>query len=157
MKHHFHLLLASGAILLSSIGSAMAQTAAPPLALPAGAENTPFDNIRSATWDTGDGSYSVHLDEVPAALESGTMQSWCVRVTDAKGKSARNIKLSFTGGMPQHGHGLPSVPATSAGKGKCPYRIDGIEFHMPGVWLIGFDIVNRGGKRHEIRRYVNVN
>lgn len=121
-------------------------------------ENTPFDNIRSATWDTPDGRYSVHLDDTPTVLKSGEVQSWCVRVTDAKGNATRSVKLSFTGGMPHHGHGLPSVPATTTGKNaQCPYRIDGIEFHMPGVWQVGFDIVGRDGKRHAIRRYVNVN
>ncbi|MCA1978442.1 MAG: FixH family protein [Thiobacillus sp.] len=151
MKHPylFSFFLAASAALLPA-ASTLAQT-------PGTVENTPFDNIRSATWDTDDGRYSVHLDEVPAVLKSGELQSWCVRVTDARGKPARNIKLRFTGGMPQHGHGLPSVPATSAGKGKCPYRIDGIEFHMPGVWQIGFDIVGRDGRRQEIRRFVNVN
>lgn len=120
-------------------------------------ESTPFDNIRSAAWDTTDGRYVVHLDDVPTALKSSTMQTWCVRVTDVRGKAVRGIKLDFTGGMPQHGHGLPSVPATTAKRGKCPYRIDGIEFHMPGVWQVGFVITTRSGTRHEIKRFVNVN
>lgn len=120
-------------------------------------ESTPFDNIRSTAWDTADGKYVVHLDDVPTALKSSTMQTWCVRVTDSQGKVARGIKLDFTGGMPQHGHGLPSVPATTVKNGKCPYRIDGIEFHMPGVWQVGFVITTRSGTRHEIKRFVNVN
>ena len=119
-------------------------------------DDTPFDNIQTAAWDTADGRYLVHLDDVPAALKSSTMQTWCVRVTDANGKAVRGIKLDFIGGMPQHGHGLPSVPAVTAKGGKCPYRIDGIEFHMPGVWQVGFVVTTRSGTKHEIKRFVNV-
>lgn len=121
-------------------------------------EGTPvFDIIRSAVWDTEDGQYQVHLDDVPSQLKSGPQPAWCVRVTNSKGQPVRGVKLEFTGGMPQHGHGLPSVPATTAQAGKCPYRIDGIEFHMPGVWQIGFAITSRKGARHQVKHFVNVN
>lgn len=119
-------------------------------------EDTPFDNVRGAAWDTADGRYVVHLDDVPAELKSGAVQTWCVRVNDPNGKSVRGIRLDFIGGMPQHGHGLPAVPATTQKAGKCPYRIDGIEFHMPGVWQVGFTITTRSGSKHEVRRFVNV-
>lgn len=123
-----------------------------------GLDSTVFDNVRGATWETPNGQYAVHLDGVPAALKSGEVQQWCVKVTDAKGKPAAAVKLKFEGGMPQHGHGLPNFPAVSANAKNqtCPYRIDGIEFHMPGVWQIGFELQDRKGAKQAIKRFVNV-
>lgn len=127
-------------------------------ALSVAALDTPLDNIQGAAWDTADERYLIHLDGVPSRLRASESQTWCVRVTDAQGIALPNLKLSFTGGMPQHGHGLPNVPATTRKAGaNCPYRIDGIEFHMPGVWQVGFVIIDSRGQRHEALRYVNVN
>lgn len=117
-----------------------------------------FDNIQGAAWDTSDERYLVHLDKVPAELKSGESHSWCLRVTDMEGTAApAKTRLVFVGGMPQHGHGLPNTPATVRKAQKnCPYRVDGIEFHMPGVWQIGFVITSPKGSKHEVRRLVNV-
>lgn len=117
-----------------------------------------FDNVRGASWETPNGQYVVHLDGVPAALKSGEVQQWCIRVTDTKGKPASSVKLKFEGGMPQHGHGLPNFPAVSANARDtaCPFRINGVEFHMPGVWQIGFELKDRKGSRQSIKRFVNV-
>jgi hypothetical protein len=145
---------AAGLLLFCCALTAQAQSVSPS----SSKLDTPFDNIQGAAWDTAGERYLIHLDGVPPTLRSSESQTWCVRVTDAQGKSLPNLKLSFTGGMPQHGHGLPNVPATTHKRSaQCPYRIDGIEFHMPGVWQVGFVIVDAKGQRHEALRYVNVN
>jgi hypothetical protein len=43
--------------------------------------------------------------------------------------------------MPQHGHGLPTVPQVTKYLGDGFYQVEGLKFHMPGWWVVKFNIV----------------
>ena len=52
-------------------------------------------------------------------------------------------KVFIDGRMPQHRHGMNTEPTVKQlGKGR--YRVDGMRFHMPGRWVIHFDISRDG-------------
>ena len=49
--------------------------------------------------------------------------------------------ITLEGGMPEHDHGLPTSPRMTAELGSGDYRIEGIRFHMSGVWEITATII----------------
>jgi hypothetical protein len=49
-----------------------------------------------------------------------------------------DLVIAVDGGMPAHGHGLPTAPqAIPTGK-PGEFRIDGLKYSMPGEWVLGF-------------------
>ena len=62
--------------------------------------------------------------------------SWIVRVTDSKGVPLSNLSLAIGGGMPGHGHGLPTQPRVTENLGSGRYRISGLLFNMHGDWIL---------------------
>ncbi len=68
------------------------------------------------------------------------MHSWRLRLTDAAGAPIAGAQIEVRGGMPDHDHGLPTRPEVSAESEPGSYLLQGVRFHMPGRWLIEFDI-----------------
>jgi hypothetical protein len=62
------------------------------------------------------------------------MQSVQVTIADASGKPVDGATISIDGGMPEHGHGLPTRPRVSKNLGNGAYQIDGVRFNMGGWW-----------------------
>lgn len=83
--------------------------------------------------------YRVTLVQVPDHKVLGT-ESWLIRITTPDGKPVAGASINVMGGMPEHGHGLPSQPAVQAGAGNGEYRIEGLSFNMPGWWEVSLYI-----------------
>jgi len=67
------------------------------------------------------------------------LQNVRVLVLDATGRPVENAKISVDGGMPEHGHGLPTQPQPrSLGGGM--YDIEGVRFSMGGWWELKLSI-----------------
>jgi hypothetical protein len=49
------------------------------------------------------------------------------------------------GGMPAHGHGLPTKPKVTRALGEGRYQVDGVRFSMPGWWVLSFRIDGAAG------------
>lgn len=88
----------------------------------------------STTRQSRDGLYRVSIVERREPVTLGEYQSWTIRVVDRDGRPISGATLGVGGGMPRHGHGLPSAPKVSAGAAPGEYRLDGLEFSMPGWW-----------------------
>jgi hypothetical protein len=75
-----------------------------------------------------------------ATLEPGKplrprqMQTVRVTVRDAEGRAIDEAQISIDGGMPQHGHGLPTRPRVTRNLGDGIYEIEGVRFNMGGWW-----------------------
>ena len=75
-----------------------------------------------------------------ATLEPGKplrprqMQTVRVTVRDAEGRAIDEAQISIDGGMPQHGHGLPTRPRVTRNLGDGMYEIEGVRFNMGGWW-----------------------
>lgn len=83
--------------------------------------------------------YQVTLVQVPAHQVMHE-ESWLIRITTPDGKPVSGASIHVMGGMPEHGHGLPSQPAVSADNRAGDYRIEGLSFSMPGWWEVSFYI-----------------
>lgn len=82
------------------------------------------------------GLYRVSVQPVDKAARLGDFQSWKLRVETADGRPVSGAVVHVKGGMPQHGHGLPTQPKVIAQAAPGEYRIDGLQFSMPGWWEV---------------------
>ncbi len=79
--------------------------------------------------------------EAPATGPSiGKIHSWTLRLATPDGSPVSHAHIAITGGMPQHGHGLPTQPRVTAEPLPGTYVIDGMKFSMTGWWNLGLDI-----------------
>lgn len=80
----------------------------------------------------------------PAPLNA--MHSWQVRLTAPDGRPVRGARIEVDGGMPQHGHGLPSRPQVTRELADGTYLIEGMKFSMTGWWTLQLSIQSADAK-----------
>jgi hypothetical protein len=73
------------------------------------------------------------------------MHSWRVSLATADGKAVSGAKCAIDGGMPQHGHGLPTQPRVTRELGDGAYQLDGMKFSMSGWWEVKLGIDGPAG------------
>lgn len=79
------------------------------------------------------GRYTATL--TPARqLRPRQMQTVRVTVVDDAGRAVEGAALTIDGGMPQHGHGLPTHPRVTRPLGDGGYEVGGVRFNMGGWW-----------------------
>jgi hypothetical protein len=74
----------------------------------------------------------------PIAIDR--MHSWELKVETPDGRPVTGAQITIDGGMPQHGHGLPTEPAVTQELGGGRYLVGGMKFSMPGWWVVNFHI-----------------
>ena len=82
------------------------------------------------------GIYRVAL--VPPAQPPAINQlhSWKVTLATPDGSPVRGARFAVDGGMPQHGHGLPTQPRVTRELADGTYQLDGMKFSMTGWWEV---------------------
>ena len=90
------------------------------------------------------GSYVATL-EPAKPLRPRQMQTVRVTVRDAEGRAIDDAQISIDGGMPQHGHGLPTRPRVTKNLGEGMYEIEGVRFNMGGWWEFKLAIAGSRG------------
>jgi hypothetical protein len=84
-------------------------------------------------------SFTSRLD--PIVIDR--MHSWELKVETPDGQPVSGAQITIDGGMPQHGHGLPTEPAVTQELGDGRYLVGGMKFSMPGWWIVNFHIKAR--------------
>jgi len=91
------------------------------------------------------GRYVATLD--PARpLRPRQMQTVRITIRDVDGRAIDEAQISIDGGMPQHGHGLPTRPRVTRYLGDGAYEIDGVRFNMGGWWEFTVAIAGSRGE-----------
>lgn len=67
-------------------------------------------------------------------LRPRRMHTLRVAIIDAAGVPVDDATIQIDGGMPQHGHGLPTRPRVTRALGNGLYEIEGVRFNMGGWW-----------------------
>jgi YtkA-like protein len=67
-------------------------------------------------------------------LRPRRMQTVRVAITDTAGTAVDHATIQIDGGMPEHGHGLPTRPRVTHALGNGLYEIEGVRFNMGGWW-----------------------
>lgn len=106
---------------------------------------------RPAATEFGLGPRTSAGGRYVATLEPGKplrprqMQTVRVMVRDAEGRPIDEAQISIDGGMPQHGHGLPTRPRVTRTMGNGIYEIEGVRFNMGGWWEFKLAIAGSRG------------
>lgn len=66
----------------------------------------------------------------------GVFQTWVIELRDRSGAAVTGAAIAIAGGMPAHGHGLPTEPRVTEELGGGRYRIEGVKLNMVGAWVI---------------------
>jgi hypothetical protein len=101
---------------------------------------TPAGLDLSLDKQTTSGVYRVALVPPAQAPAINQMHSWQVKLAAPDGTPVHGAKFAVDGGMPQHGHGLPTQPRVTREVGDGTYALDGMKFSMPGWWEVKLDI-----------------
>lgn len=96
----------------------------------------PQDLDLSLRHRSAQGRYMVQMDPPAAAPAINQMHSWQIRVSSPDGAPVRNARIAVDGGMPQHGHGLPTRPQVTREIADGTYVMEGMKFSMTGWWEI---------------------
>lgn len=90
------------------------------------------------------GRYTATLQpEQPLRVRK--LQSVVVSIHDSKGRAVESATIAVDGGMPQHGHGLPTRPRVTKNLGEGAYEISGVRFNMGGWWEFKLAITDEAG------------
>ena len=93
---------------------------------------------------SAEGRYVATLEPVQP-LRTRQMQTVRVTVRDAEGHAIDGAQIAIDGGMPQHGHGLPTRPRVTKNVGDGSYEIEGVRFNMGGWWEFKLAIAGARG------------
>jgi len=104
----------------------------------------PSDLDVSLKRPTDAGKFIVTLQPPQAAPAINQIHSWTVNVATPAGVPVQGARISVDGGMPQHGHGLPTRPRVTRELGNGDYLMEGMKFSMTGWWEIKLGIEAAG-------------
>jgi hypothetical protein len=108
----------------------------------------PADLDTSTTLLTDQGLYRTSYVPGVEPIGINRIHSWTLHVETAGGQLVEDAVIAVAGDMPQHGHGLPTRPQVTRYLGNGDYLVEGLKFHMPGWWIVEFDITVNGLTDH---------
>jgi hypothetical protein len=102
-----------------------------------------LDYSRTRTGERGVYRATVrpHGDSIP----QGRLQRWTLHLETAAGAPVDSAVVAVDGGMPQHGHGLPTRPRVTRALGGGDHLVEGLKFNMGGWWEVRFRVAAAAG------------
>ncbi len=97
---------------------------------------TPADLDLSLDRPSSAGVYRVTLVPPQQAPAINQMHSWQVKLAGPNGAPVHDAGFAVDGGMPQHGHGLPTQPRVTREIADGTYALEGMKFSMTGWWEV---------------------
>ena len=92
------------------------------------------------------GAYLTTISPNVDPVSVGPLHTWTVELKTADGKPVDGASVAINGGMPQHGHGLPTAPQVTRNLGEGRYLVEGMKFNMPGWWTIEVEVGGPAGR-----------
>ena len=86
---------------------------------------------------------TVRPDVTPIPVRR--LQRWTLHLDTIDGRPVDTATISMDGGMPQHGHGLPTHPRVTRALGNGDHLVEGVKFNMGGWWVVRFAITTAAG------------
>ena len=106
-------------------------------------ESEEADETHQNVWTqtSENGHFTVSLDpQDEGEIDLNEFLEWGVSIETADGEAVSPARVTVGGGMPAHGHGLPSQPQVSAADDDGKYLLKGLMFSMQGKWAIDLNI-----------------
>ena len=104
--------------------------------LAAGCSTPPANLDLSLDKPTAAGIYRVALQPPAQTPAINQMHAWKVTLATPDGAPVRAANFKVDGGMPQHGHGLPTKPRVTRELEPGTYLLEGVKFSMTGWWEV---------------------
>ena len=79
-------------------------------------------------------------------IPQGRLHRWTLHVETAAGAPVDSGDFAVDGGMPQHGHGLPTKPRVTRALGNGDHLVEGMKFNMGGWWVVKFRVNAEAGR-----------
>lgn len=98
------------------------------------------------TWQSKSeqGNFIVELIAANGKIKLSEFLDWQLVIRDAiSSQGVAPVRIVVGGGMPAHGHGLPTQPQVTEHLGDGRYQLDGLMFNMAGQWQLIFGINTR--------------
>jgi YtkA-like len=105
-----------------------------------GVEAPPNDLDTATTRLSEQGIFNVTYSSSNNPIPINQIHAWTIHVETADGQPVEQADIGIDGGMPQHGHGLPTQPEVTQDLGSGDYLVEGMKFNMPGWWTVTFRI-----------------
>lgn len=105
----------------------------------------PSDLDLSREKATEAGLYVAEITPAQEPVTVGPMHAWIVTLQDHEGVPLDGAHITVDGGMPQHGHGLPTSPEVTQELGEGRYLVEGMKFNMPGWWELDLGVEGPSG------------
>jgi hypothetical protein len=116
--------------------TALAAAAAATLISLGGCMTSPPSLDLSLEHTSAQGRYVVTLVPPQEAPAINQIHAWKVQVASPEGTPVTAARIAVDGGMPQHGHGLPTQPLVRRQVNEGTYLIEGMKFSMTGWWEV---------------------
>ena len=100
----------------------------------------PRDLDYSRTRSSEAGRYRATIRPQGDSIPRGKLQRWTLHLETAAGSAVDSAAIAVDGGMPQHGHGLPTKPRVTRALGNGDHLVEGMKFNMGGWWVVKFRV-----------------
>jgi len=100
----------------------------------------PKDLDYSRTRTSEGGRYRATIHPQGDSIPQGRLHRWTVHLETASGAPVDSATMVVDGGMPQHGHGLPTKPRVTRELGNGDHLVEGMKFNMGGWWVVKFRV-----------------
>ena len=100
----------------------------------------PADLDYSRTRASQAGRYRATIRPQGDSIPKGKLQRWTLHLETTTGVAVDSAKVRVDGGMPQHGHGLPTKPRVTRALGNGDHLVEGMKFNMGGWWVVKFRV-----------------
>jgi len=105
----------------------------------------PKDLDYSRTRTSEGGAYRATIRPQGDSIPQGKLQRWTLHLETAAGAPVDSAAVAVDGGMPQHGHGLPTKPRVTRHLGNGDHLVEGMKFNMGGWWVVKFHVASSAG------------
>ena len=105
----------------------------------------PRDLDYSRTRTSEGGVYRASIRTEGDSIPIGRLQRWTLHLETPNGAPVDVCQISVDGGMPQHGHGLPTKPRVTRPLGNGDHLVEGMKFNMGGWWVVKFRVSSSAG------------
>jgi hypothetical protein len=106
----------------------------------------PKDLDYSRTRLSAAGQFRATIAPQGDSIPKGRLHRWTLHLETASGTPVDSAEIVVGGGMPQHGHGLPTKPRVTQALGNGYHLVEGMKFNMGGWWVVTFRVKTPAGQ-----------
>jgi hypothetical protein len=100
----------------------------------------PADLDYARTRRSEGGFYRATITPEGDSIPKGKLQKWTLHLETVASAPVDSAMITVGGGMPRHGHGLPTKPLVRTHLGNGDHLVEGMKFNMGGWWVVKFRV-----------------